>query len=97
MSVVSSKRLYLTADGEVTEDEEVAATLLVGAGGTLSDELAERYGVKGEPAPVYDASAEHERLHADDAGPASDVEEKAVLRRDTKAVAKAPANKSAKE
>ncbi len=47
MPYVSEKRLYLADDGKtvVEEGDPRAATLLVGVGGTLSDEDAKRYGL----------------------------------------------------
>ncbi len=59
----SEKRLYLTAEGKVVEEGDPnAATLLVGIGGQLSDEDAERYGLTGKatdekakPAPANKA------------------------------------------
>ncbi len=46
---VSDKRLYLTADGKVTEDPNEASggKLLVGVGGELPNDEAERYGLIG--------------------------------------------------
>lgn len=56
----SEKRLYLTADGKVVQEgDPAAATLLVGEGGQLSDEDAERYGLteKAKPAQPNKAKA----------------------------------------
>lgn len=47
MTYLSDKRLYLTADGQVTDDPEQAHELLVGEGGELRDEDAARYGLTG--------------------------------------------------
>lgn len=47
----SEKRWYLTADGKAVEEgDPTAATLLIGIGGQLSDEDAERYGLTGSKA-----------------------------------------------
>lgn len=46
MPFTSDRRLFLDADGNVVEEGDPrAATLLVGAGGQLSDEEARRYGL----------------------------------------------------
>jgi hypothetical protein len=46
MPYTSDKRLYLTEDGQVVEEGDPrAAILLVGEGGQLSDEDARRYGL----------------------------------------------------
>ena len=51
MAYQSTKRLYLTREGEVVEEgDERAATLLVGEGGQLSDAQAAQYGLTGAPA-----------------------------------------------
>lgn len=49
---ISDKRLYLTPGGKVTEDpaEASGGRLLVGIGGELSHEEAERYGLTGSKA-----------------------------------------------
>ena len=46
----SDKRLYLTPDGEVTEEPVSGGSLLVPAGGELSNDDAERYGLTGAKA-----------------------------------------------
>jgi hypothetical protein len=46
MPFQSDKRLYLTADDQVVEEgDERAVSLLVGAGGQLSDAQAAKYGL----------------------------------------------------
>lgn len=59
MPYKSEKRLYLTADGEVTEDESEAAELLVAEGVELDDEAVQLHNldvddrtkaIKGPPA-----------------------------------------------
>ena len=58
---VSDKRLYLTRAGAVVEEGDPAAdSLLVGEGGTISHEDAERYGLLEAPAaepPAKEARA----------------------------------------
>lgn len=45
-SFISKERLYLDADGNVVDENDPnRATLLVGKGGTLSAEQAEKYGL----------------------------------------------------
>lgn len=62
MSYTSDKRLYLTREGEVVEEgDERAATLLVGAGGQLSDEQAAQYGLTGK----REAAPQEAPKHAD--------------------------------
>lgn len=56
MAYTSDKRLYLDADGNVVEDEATAVSLLVGEGGTMSDEDAVKYGLTGKAAKA-DAKA----------------------------------------
>jgi hypothetical protein len=48
---VSDKRLYVNADRSkiVDETDPEATFLLVGEGGTVSDEDAEKYGLKAQP------------------------------------------------
>lgn len=43
----SERRLYLTPDGTVSEDPVSGGSLLVPAGGELSNDDAERYGLLG--------------------------------------------------
>lgn len=50
MSWTSDRRLYLTPDGEVSEEPVSGGRLLVGRGGQLSNEDAERYGLTGTKA-----------------------------------------------
>lgn len=56
----SDERLYLTAKGEVVkEGDPRAASLLVGAGGQLSAEDAEKYGLlAADTGPLDDAPVE---------------------------------------
>ena len=42
---ISKKRLYLDAEGKPTEDDTKAVTLLVGEGGSLPQEEAEKLGL----------------------------------------------------
>lgn len=95
MSYISKKRLWLTADGArvVEEGDPAAAFLLVGEGGTVSDEDAKRYNLTAlEPAPApWDAKAEHERLHAGETQEEADAKRAALFE---KAVDKPPANKA---
>ena len=59
MAYTSDKRLYLTRDGQVVEEgDERAATLLVGAGGQLSDEQAAQYGLNGKADATPQAKSE---------------------------------------
>jgi hypothetical protein len=56
MPYTAEERLYLDADGNVVkEGDPKAATLLVGAGGQLSDEDARRYGLVQREKPAEDA------------------------------------------
>lgn len=55
--MIAKKRIYLTADRSrvVAEDDPLSAVLLIGIGGTISDEDVERYGLKeDEPATLFD-------------------------------------------
>lgn len=56
----SSERLFLTRDGRVVgEGDEAADSLLVGEGGTISEEDATRYGLEISDAPAaFDVEAE---------------------------------------
>ena len=45
MEYISKKRLYLDAEGKVTEDELKGVSLLVGEGGTLDEPEAKKYGL----------------------------------------------------
>lgn len=63
MPYISTRRLYLTADGAtvVEEGDARAATLLVGVGGQLSDEDATRYHLRPEAdAPAVEGKADAE-------------------------------------
>jgi hypothetical protein len=52
MYIHDGPRKYLTKDGRVVDEgDEAAVSLLVGEGGQLSDEDAEKYGLKVKPAP----------------------------------------------
>lgn len=62
MVYVSDKRLYRTQDGDVVpEGHPDAAFLLVPEGGMLSDEDAERYGLKGGAKPDMKSDLEMAR------------------------------------
>jgi hypothetical protein len=52
MYIHDGPRKYLTADGRVVDEGDPSAvSLLVGEGGQLSDEDAEKYGLKAKPQP----------------------------------------------
>jgi hypothetical protein len=58
MPYTADKRLYLTADDKVVEEGDPnAATLLVGVGGQLSDEDAQRYGLVKAEKPATEEKA----------------------------------------
>lgn len=108
---ISDKRLFLTADRSrvVEENDPAAAHLLVGAGGTVSQADAERYGLKvaeyREPTLL---EREREGLAAAEGDPnrveelrvrqsrvaALEAAEKAAPKSANKAVGGAPENKS---
>ena len=44
---ISKKRLYLDADGKVTDDDSKGVSLLVGENGTLDEADAIKYGLEG--------------------------------------------------
>jgi hypothetical protein len=64
MPFISDRRLYLDKDGNVVEhDDPTAATLLVGEGCELPDELAKQYGLVGKaPAKAVDAAPENKAV-----------------------------------
>lgn len=45
MTYTSDKRLYLDENGKVVEEIQGSGSLLVGEGGELPDEVAEKYGL----------------------------------------------------
>ena len=53
---ISPKRLYLTPTGEVSEEPVSGGSLLVAAGGELSNADAERYGLTGPQAAKPEAT-----------------------------------------
>jgi hypothetical protein len=55
MTYTSDKRLYLDKDGKVVEDAPESGSLLVGEGGELSDEEAQKYGLSNKSAEQPDA------------------------------------------
>ena len=52
----STKRLYLTPSGEISEEPVSGGSLLVGVGGELSNADAERYGLTGPKAAKPEAT-----------------------------------------
>jgi hypothetical protein len=65
MPKTATEDLWLNADRSkvVSGDSEEAAFLLARAGSPVSDADAERYGVKTDDTPVYDAVADHAEKH----------------------------------
>lgn len=109
MPYVATERLFLTADDRVVkEGDEAAVSLLVGEGGTLDDETAKKYKLKGggDAPEVYDAVADHEAKHGGETDAEAEAKRQRMLEgqedpdgppvegeRDEKA-AKAKANKA---
>jgi hypothetical protein len=83
MPYTSKHRLFLTADRSrvVRADDPEAAYLFVGAGGSVSDEDAQRYGLKdlGDAPQVYDAKADHAAKHGNETQVEADAKHQAML------------------
>lgn len=70
MTYTSDKRLCLSADGKVVDcDSPQAASVLVGEGGTLSDEDAKKYGLVAAAAKKVQAEPEAPEQKAVEAAP----------------------------
>jgi hypothetical protein len=91
MSYTSDKRLYLTADDQVVEEgDERAVSLLVGAGGQLSDAQAAKYGLGRAREATPQAAPKSDVPAAESADGSAGAKSKAA---NTKAVAAPEGNK----
>lgn len=52
MTYTSEKQLWLNAEGKVVDEPPDSGSLLVGEGGELSDEDAEKYGLSKQAKPA---------------------------------------------
>jgi hypothetical protein len=63
----SDRRLYLTPDGNVSEEPVTGGTLLVGEGAEIPNEVAERHGLTGKQvAPPEDKARKEPKTKAAD-------------------------------